>query len=193
MAYKRKWTVKRKLQQVFGDMKSRCYNPNTPNYYNYGGRGVRVLWNSPEEFYNDMAPTYKKGLTIDRIDVNGHYCKENCRWITRAEQCSNTRRNVWLECNGEKRTITEWAKILNVSTNAIRGRIERGYSIYDALHKKPLRRKNILYKGKVYTANALARELGISRSSVLKGLKRGFNFENPLWFTVRGSSHKSSK
>lgn len=73
-------------------MKQRCLNPNTPDYKNYGGRGVTICdkWIKFAGFYEDMGER-PDGLTLDRIDNNGSYCKENCKWSTRAEQNRNKR------------------------------------------------------------------------------------------------------
>lgn len=69
-------------------MRRRCLNPNNPDYPNYGGRGIRICdaWNDFEVFLRDMGPTWKRGLTIERIDVNGHYEPGNCKWIPNEDQ-----------------------------------------------------------------------------------------------------------
>jgi hypothetical protein len=74
-------------------MIQRCENPNDPFYYNYGGRGIGVIdkWHKFENFYADMSEGYEEGLTIDRLDNELGYFKENCRWATRKQQAENTR------------------------------------------------------------------------------------------------------
>lgn len=87
-----------RFYKIFIGINRRCNNKNSKNYKNYGGRGIKCLWTSFEEFKKDMYESYQKHFethngdtTIDRIDVNGNYCKENCRWITRSEQLSTKR------------------------------------------------------------------------------------------------------
>lgn len=76
-------------------MRQRCNNPKSKFYFNYGGRGITVCdrWNeSYENFHEDMFDKYEDGLEIDRIDNNGNYCKENCRFVTRQINTSNRRK-----------------------------------------------------------------------------------------------------
>ena len=78
---------------VWRGIKVRCDNPNLKPYSQYGGRGIRYdpRWKSFDSFWEDMGETYKKGLSIDRIDNNGGYYKSNCKWSTNKEQQNNTR------------------------------------------------------------------------------------------------------
>lgn len=85
--------------------------------------------------YNRLEGSGKK-ISIERIDVNGNYCKENCRWATDEEQANNTRRNHYLTFNGEKKTITQWARQTGSTQERIRARLKRGYTEEQALYYK---------------------------------------------------------
>jgi hypothetical protein len=100
--------TKTSIYRVWADMKNRCYNPNIKNYSIYGARGISVCdkwFNSFIEFYNDVGNGYSVGLQIDRVDVNGNYCKENCRWVTPSINSINKRKKangVQLDRNNKK-------------------------------------------------------------------------------------------
>ena len=94
--FKKHGMIKTRIYNIHSNMIERCTNVNSPNYKNYGGRGISVCkeWTSFTSFYNDMHIGYADSLSLDRIDNEGGYCKENCRWSTRKEQSRNTRKNV---------------------------------------------------------------------------------------------------
>lgn len=80
------------LYSVWHNMKQRCNNKNNKDYVYYGNRGIKVCdrWMDVTNFINDMSPTFKDGLTLDRINVNGNYQRENCRWVSMIIQTRNT-------------------------------------------------------------------------------------------------------
>jgi len=119
-------------------MLQRCYNKKSKFYYNYGGRGIKICeqWkNSFSNFFKDMGfkPTPK--YSIERIDVNGNYCPENCKWADRLEQDRNRRSNVYIEYNGETRIISDWAKIHNLHPQTIGNRLSRNLPIDKVFNK----------------------------------------------------------
>lgn len=109
-----------RIYEIWCGIKKRCYNKNDKNYPKYGGRGISVCneWKSDflAFYYWSMSHGYKENLTIDRIDNNGNYEPNNCRWITHAEQQTNRSNNIYIEHNGERKTISKWAKELNFNS-----------------------------------------------------------------------------
>jgi hypothetical protein len=102
-------------------MKHRCYNPNDPFYKDYGDRGITVCdqWrNSFETFLKDMGDR-PIGKTLDRIDNNGNYCPENCKWSTQREQGRNTRVNRLFEYNGKMITLAELSEICGKNSGTL--------------------------------------------------------------------------
>lgn len=128
--------------RTWAHMKGRCANPNESSFHNYGARGVRVVdkWLTFEGFWEDMGPTYQPGLTLDRIDNNGHYEPENCRWASRRTQCNNKRTNHLLAFRGQKQTLSEWGMLLGLNPRTIQSRLRAGWSAEKAL-TAPARRK----------------------------------------------------
>lgn len=124
-----------RIYSIHNAMNERCFNKNSIEYYNYGGRGIKVCdeWRGSNGFTNflkwAMENGYSDNLTIDRINVNGNYEPSNCRWITQKAQCNNTRSNIFIEYKGEIHTLTEWAEILKVPPKRINKRLKSGWSV----------------------------------------------------------------
>lgn len=98
-----------RIYSIWRNMRNRCKYPSARNYSNYGGRGITYdsRWDSFEEFHKDMGESYEEGLTLDRIDVNGNYCKDNCRWIPLSEQARNKRGNYKIVYKGNQQSLID--------------------------------------------------------------------------------------
>lgn len=138
-----------RIYSTWKGMLERCYNEKSQSYYLYGGRGIKVCnrWrNDVTAFLADMGEP-PEDTSLDRIDNNGDYTPENCRWATIDVQCNNTRRNVYLTHDGETKTIAEWARHKGMGKNSLLSRLRLGWSVEDALtvpvaKRKPRRRDN---------------------------------------------------
>ena len=115
-------------------MHQRCNNKNNRCYENYGGRGIKVSeeWNSFEQFFADMGPR-PHGLTLERIDNNAGYSKENCRWASRKEQTQNRRNMNFFSYNGKTLTPNQWADEIGMSKATIWKRMKKNLPVEQLL------------------------------------------------------------
>ena len=134
-----------RLYNVWHSMKERCYVESATSYKNYGERGIKVCdeW---QEFIPFMKWAYANGYdenaprgqcTLDRIDYNGDYCPENCRWADWGTQTSNKSSNRYITYNGKTQTIHQWSIDIGLNEQTLTNRINRGWSIERALTTKP--------------------------------------------------------
>lgn len=111
------------LYDIWTSMKSRCYNPNNKSYNIYGGRGINVCddWYNDYSIFRDWSLNhgYEKGLSIDRINTDGNYEPNNCKWSTIKEQANNRRTNINITYFNETHTLSEWCDILNLPYRVI--------------------------------------------------------------------------
>lgn len=137
--------TKTRLYAVWSSMKNRCLLKSCKEYPLYGGRGITICdeWASDFQAFQKWAlqngydKDAKRGkCTLDRIDVNGNYCPENCRWVDQKTQSLNRRDTIYLECNGKKKTIPEWSEISGIPQKTIRDRLKYGWPIEDVIFKK---------------------------------------------------------
>lgn len=116
---------------IWNGMRARCHNPNNPNFQRYGARGITVCdaWRSDFlMFLNDMGRRPSARHTLDRVDNDGNYTPENCRWATLKDQCRNRRSSRFLTANGETKTQAEWSEISGVSQGTLHSRLKSGWS-----------------------------------------------------------------
>lgn len=127
-----------RLYYIWCSMKSRCNRPTDDAYERYGGRGISVCteWmNSFESFRNwSLDNGYQEDLSIERVNNDGNYCPENCRWATAIEQANNRRSNRILTYNNETHTLAEWSRLTGLDRHVITDRIDKfNWSIEKAL------------------------------------------------------------
>jgi hypothetical protein len=122
-------------------MKDRCLNPRHSAYDRYGGRGVTICerWLTFANFFADMGPRPTPEHSLDRVDANGNYEPENCRWATDAEQNQNSRKNRFLTHDGQTLCVSEWARRIGIKAATLEQRLNLGWSVERAL-TAPLRR-----------------------------------------------------
>lgn len=118
-----------RIYSIYHDMKRRCYNPNRKNYKNYGAKGISVCNEWRDDFVSFYEWAIKNGytdkLTIDRIDNNGNYCPENCRWVDRKIQNNNKSNNHLVTYNGKTQTLKKWSEELGLDYSALLARINK--------------------------------------------------------------------
>lgn len=149
--------INTRIYKIWLSMKQRCLRPSNPYYENYGARGIKVCdrWLDFENFYNDMYKSYvkhikefgEKDTTLDRIDVNGNYEPNNCRWATFKEQQNNRTNNHYIYYKGENLTISQLSEKYNIDQHVFRSRIIlMNWSIEKALNT-PIREKRCKING----------------------------------------------
>ena len=132
-----------RLYSIYRDMKNRCNGLKKRDKANYHDRGITYCkeWDRFENFKEwALSHGYREDLTLDRIDNNGNYEPNNCRWITRAEQNLNTRQNHFITYRGETHTVKEWALILGIKPSTLRSRLNTyGWTVEEAFNTRILR------------------------------------------------------
>ncbi len=133
---------KERLYETWKNMRRRCSDPKNKRYAQYGGRGITICpeWDDYAVFREwAMSHGYADDLTIDRIDVDGNYCPENCRWATTNEQMNNMTKNRMITYRGETMSMSRWAERLGISYGTMNHRIQRGWSM-ERIESTPERR-----------------------------------------------------
>lgn len=180
-------------------MKQRCNNPKNISYKNYGGRGIKYCdeWNDFECFKEwAIKSGFKKELTLERKNVNGDYCPENCTWIPLKEQLSNTRNNYtnkFLTVNGVTKSYKDWADIAGITPRRLYWRIKRGTPLEIAVSKPCNQRgKQITLNGETHNITEWCKILGIERKVFSERKRHGLSDEQSLLLPKRqGIKHQS--
>lgn len=134
-----KYPNEKRLKSILSNMKCRCYNPKTKYFANYGGRGISICdeWLGEDGINRFIEWAYMNGyndsLTIDRIDNDKNYSPDNCRWVSRTEQMSNTRSNIYFNYYGKMLTATQIARLRNCDSNILRWRLKNGWDLEKAI------------------------------------------------------------
>lgn len=136
-----------RLYTTWAGMKNRCLNKNGKNYKHYGGRGITFCerWKEFKNFHDDMFPSFKEGLQLDRIDNNNGYSPENCRWVTSKENRRNVRNNRIITYRGSKYVMAALCEKFGINTKCFVTRLKMGWDVEKSIEtpvKKKFKKRN---------------------------------------------------
>lgn len=174
-----------KEYNIWDSMIGRCHRENRKDYHHYGGRGIFVCerWRKFKYFYEDMGDMPSNNHSLDRIDNNGPYSPENCRWATLEEQHNNTRVNNYITFRGETKTLTQWARERKMNEDTIRRRLRKGLPIEEVMRVKEI--NLFYYEGVGKTLSGWSKEVGIPYNILWVRLTyRGWSIEKALFTPV---------
>lgn len=189
-----------RLYRIWGGMKNRCGNEREEAYKDYGGRGIKVCEEWERDFSNfykwAMENGYSKELTIDRIDVNGNYCPENCRWVNMKIQCNNRRNNHRVTYKGRTQTIAEWENELGFKKDILSTRLSNGWSVEKAIETpykqrefkhnyKEIKERKVCIEGGTYTLREWCKIMGLNARTIVKRIDRGMDAHEALTTPIK--------
>lgn len=182
-----------RLYSIWIDMRSRCTWNKAINWHLYGGRGIKVCdeWVNNFTAFRDWAMTngYSDDLQLDRIDNDGNYEPDNCKWSTRSEQGNNRRTCIYITINGATKSVSEWCEKTGVTRNTAYARIRKGWSPERAVTEKTrpvkkLSEKDVRYIKKHYAPGnpkynnkAMAERFNVSGATI-EAITGGRNWKN---------------
>ena len=185
-----------RVYKTWESMKARCYNKNDEKYPLYGGRGITVCeeWLGKDGAGNFAKWAYGNGFkeekhqteqSIDRIDVNGNYCPENCRFVNAKVQANNRQNTIWIEYNGKNRPLQDWAEIIGVKEGTIRWRLNKGWSLDRVLSntvrkKEKISERMLNYHGETKKLKEWAKIKEIEVNVLSQRIRRGWSVERAL-------------
>lgn len=181
--------------RTWNSMRQRCYDPNHPAYPRYGGRGICVCerWlDSILAFVEDMGER-PSGLTLERIDNEGDYSPQNCKWATAKEQANNTRKTRYVTVDGKRELAREVAAENDISPSQLSVRLANGWTVEQAAGLEEHYIKSaITINGETMTMAQWAKRAGISRQAVSQRLQWGWPIEKAL-LAPRGTKHSINR
>ena len=176
-----------RLGRIYHNMKTRCTNPNYDKYKWYGGKGITICeeWMNSYDRFEEWALShgYKDDLTLDRIDPDGNYTPDNCRWIDRKEQANNRTSNHFITYNGKTQTIQQWSEELGILRSRIDRRLEAGWPIERIFTEPPhveFHKKTLTYNGETLPMIEWSRRLGFKPTVIGNRLARGWSVERAI-------------
>lgn len=156
---------RKRILHTLAHMKDRCFNPHCNSYKDYGERGIYVCdqWvNDPESFVDwSVANGYEYGLAIDRIDNDGPYSPENCRWVTPAENNQNRRSSKIFTIGGETKNLQQWCDHYGAKRSTVAARLRRGWNIERALTQPKRQRDWSALVGKTFGRLTVLEAVGV--------------------------------
>lgn len=136
--------------RAWAAMRARCYRVTCKPYHYYGGRGITVCdrWReSFQNFLDDMGFRPSDKHSLDRINNSGNYEPNNCRWTTQKEQMANTRRSVWIEYDGRKMIMSDWAREMQCGDDELSRDIKK--QPFEQIYKRKMARIERLKSGSI--------------------------------------------
>lgn len=170
---------------IWKAMRGRCNNKNDGSYKDYGGRGIAVCerWNNFSYFFEDMGPR-PKGYTIERLDNDGPYSPDNCKWASNVEQSNNKRSNSIILFNGKSQSVADWCRELSLKYSIVNSRISSGWTDYSEIFfgKSEKERRIICFDGINKTVIDWCKELNLNYHTVQVRIYRGWTDPSEILF-----------
>lgn len=179
------------VYSIWHAMVSRCHNPNDHAYNDYGGRGIKVCegWQDIKKFAkwaDEQGFEKGKNLSIERIDVNGNYCPDNCCWIERTLQPRNRRNTIKFSINGIEKPLSEWSELKRIDHSLVLARYEKGCrNPEDLFYKGNLQQRDTIkvsVYGEMLSASDIATKYNINKQTVQGRIYRGITDEQRLLY-----------